>query len=148
MSIADSGLAVVLNLNTEPPTSNSLLANEIVVTAVLADSSTAQCKLPSIMFTVLYTMLLHSSQLIMPSLCCLPPLVVGSDFLLLRPEVTFDVGANDGNFITFVVDILDDFLVEGTETFTLFGNVTTTGISASFVGGPATFTIIDNDGRC
>lgn len=68
---------------------------------------------------------------------------MGQDFNLPRTEVTFDAGANDGNRITFFVDILDDPLVEGTENFTLAGSVTP---PASF-SGSITVSIIDNDGK-
>ena len=76
-------------------------------------------------------------------------LTVGQDFTLSRTEVTFDLGANDGNTITVFVDVLDDLLVEGTETFTLSGAIsTTTAASGStFVGGPVTVTILDDDGK-
>ena len=69
---------------------------------------------------------------------------MGQDFLLSRTEVTFALGTNDGNVISTFVDILDDLLVEGTENFTLTGSVAP---PASFVGGPVTVSIIDNDGK-
>ena len=71
----------------------------------------------------------------------------GSDFILQRNEVTFDLGANDGNTISLIIDILDDRVVEGTETFTLSGSVVTTGTIATFEGGPATVTILDDDSK-
>ena len=69
----------------------------------------------------------------------------GSDFVLARNEVTFDIGANDGNTISLVIDILDDRIVEGNETFTISGSVSAAG--ATFVGGPAIVTIVDDDGK-
>jgi len=60
---------------------------------------------------------------------------------------TFDLGANDGNTISLIVDILDDRVVEGTETFTLSGSVVTTGTIATFEGGPANVTILDDDSK-
>ena len=75
------------------------------------------------------------------------PLAGGTDFVLVRNQVTFDIGANDDNTISLPVNILDDLLVEGTETFTLTGSVVTTGTIATFVGGSATITILDNDGK-
>ena len=75
------------------------------------------------------------------------PLAGGTDFVLVRNQVTFDIGANDGNIIPVSINIPDDLLVEGTETFTLTGSVVTTGTIATFVGGPATGTILDNDGK-
>ena len=68
---------------------------------------------------------------------------MGQDFNLSRTEVTFDAGTNDGNRITFFVDILDDPLVEGTENFTLTGSVAP---PASF-NGSITVSILDNDGK-
>ena len=86
----------------------------------------------------------------MPSLnqlpvCCYPSLAVGQDFTLSRTEVTFGLGTNDGNVISAFVDILDDLFIEGTENFTLTGSVAP---PASFVGGPVTVRIIDDDGKC
>ena len=69
---------------------------------------------------------------------------MGQDFILSRTEVTFGVGSESGNGINIIVDILDDLLVEGTENFTLTGSVAP---PASFVGGPVTVSIIDNDGK-
>ena len=40
-------------------------------------------------------------------------LSAGPDFVLLRDEVTFDMGANDGNTINAFIDIVDDLMVEG-----------------------------------
>ena len=73
---------------------------------------------------------------------------VGEDFILLRSEVTFDIGANDGNTINVLVDVLDDLLVEGTECFTLTGGIGSPAApGSSFVGGPVTVCILDNDGK-
>ena len=73
---------------------------------------------------------------------------VGEDFILLRSEVTFDIGANDGNTINVLVDVLDDLLVEGTECFTLTGGIgSPSAPGSSFVGGPVTVCILDNDGK-
>jgi len=55
--------------------------------------------------------------------------------------------ASNGNAIAVIIEIRDDLLVEGTETFTLTGRVVTTDTIATFVGGPATITILDNDGK-
>lgn len=59
--------------------------------------------------------------------------------------MTFDLGTNNGNTITTFVNILDDDLVEGTEDVVLAGSV---NAPASFVGGPATFNIPDDDCKC
>ena len=74
--------------------------------------------------------------------------LVSEDFTLLRSEVTFVIGANDGNTITVLVDVLDDLLVEGTECFTLSGGIGSPAApGSSFVGGPVTVCILDNDGK-
>ena len=80
-------------------------------------------------------------------LSCFTPFAGGADFMLVRDEVTFDIGANDGNTISVPINILDDMLVEGTETFTLTGSVVTSGTGATFVGGSVTISIVDNDGK-
>ena len=51
--------------------------------------------------------------------------------------------------MTVFVNVLDDLLVEGTECFTLSGSIsiTTAAPGASFVGGPATVCILDNEGK-
>ena len=61
--------------------------------------------------------------------------------------MTFDVGANSGNTISVFVDVLDDLLVEGTESFTLSGAISTTiaAPGSTFVGGGVTVFITDND---
>ena len=69
---------------------------------------------------------------------------MGQDFNLSRTEVTFDVGANDGNRISVFVNILDDLLVEGTENFTLTGSVAP---PASFSGSITVSIIDDDDGK-
>jgi len=72
----------------------------------------------------------------------------GPDFVLLRDEVTFDMGANDGNTINAFIDIVDDLMVEGTEFLTLSGSIgSPAATGSSFVGGPVTVTILDNDGK-
>ena len=70
---------------------------------------------------------------------------MGQDFTLSQTEVTFDIGANDGNTIAAFVDVLDDLLVEGTENIVLSGSV---AAPASFVGGPVTVRILDDDSKC
>ena len=73
--------------------------------------------------------------------------VEGDDFHLLRQEVTFDKGDTTGNTRSASIEIIDDFLLEGTESFVVSGNVTS---PALFVpgGDTATVTILDNDGEC
>lgn len=71
---------------------------------------------------------------------------MGEDFTLSRTVVTFDFGEDDGNRRVTFVHVLDDPLVEGTESFTLSGSVTAP--YASFVGDPVTIDIIDDDSKC
>ena len=61
--------------------------------------------------------------------------------------MTFDRGGTTGNTQSTLIDIIDDSLVEGTESFVVSGNVTA---PASFVPGGDTTTvnILDNDGKC
>ena len=60
--------------------------------------------------------------------------------------MTFDQGANDSNVQVLAINIWDDQLLEGTESFVVSGNVTA---PASFVPGGDTVTvnILDNDGE-
>ena len=60
--------------------------------------------------------------------------------------MTFVLGATTGNTQSVSIDIIDDALVEGTESFVVSGNVTT---PAKFVPGRNTTTvnILDNDGE-
>ena len=60
--------------------------------------------------------------------------------------MTFSQGATTGSIKSASIDIIDDSLVEGTESFVVSGNVTA---PASFVpgGDTATVTIMDNDGE-
>ena len=61
--------------------------------------------------------------------------------------MTFDLGSNS-NTITIFVDVLDDVLVEATESFALTGGIGNTAApGAAFVGGPATVIILDDDGK-
>ena len=73
-------------------------------------------------------------------------LVEGDDFHLLRHEVTFVQGATTGNTQNVSIDIIDDSLVEETESFVISGSITA---PASFVPGRDTTTvnILDNDGE-
>ena len=61
--------------------------------------------------------------------------------------MTFYRGATTGSTQSASIDIVDDSLVEGTESFVVTGNVTA---PASFVpgGDTTTVTILDNDGKC
>ena len=61
--------------------------------------------------------------------------------------MTFDQGATTGNTQSALIEINDDSLVEGTESFAISGNVTA---PASFVpgGDTSTVTILDDDGEC
>ena len=61
--------------------------------------------------------------------------------------MTFVQGATSGNTQSALIEINDDSLVEGTESFVVSGNVTA---PASFVpgGDMVTVNILDNDGEC
>ena len=62
-------------------------------------------------------------------------------------RLTLCPGTSNNNVQSLVVNIIDDFLVEGTENFVISGDATA---PASFVPGrdTATVTILDNDGEC
>ena len=80
---------------------------------------------------------------------CYLALAEGQDFTLLRRDVTFDIGASDGNVINLLINVLDDLLVEGRECFTLSGSIGSPAAAGStFVGGDATVCIVDNDCKC
>ena len=66
--------------------------------------------------------------------------------LTFNTNMTFDQGANDSNVQVLAINILDDQLLEGTESFVVSGSVTA---PASFVPGRDTVTvdILDNDGE-
>ena len=73
------------------------------------------------------------------------PLAVNEDFVLLFPTLTLCRGTNDNNVQSLVVDIIDDSVPEGTESFNIFGDATA---PASFVTDrdSAIVNILDNDG--
>ena len=60
--------------------------------------------------------------------------------------MTFHKGATTGNAQNASIVIIDDLIVEGTESFVVSGNVTAPSL---FVpgGDTATVTILDNDGE-
>ena len=72
---------------------------------------------------------------------------MGEDFRMVFQRLTLCPGTGNNNVQSLVVDIKDDFLVEGTESFVISGNATA---PASFVPGrdSATVNILDNDGEC
>ena len=76
-----------------------------------------------------------------------PPQV--GDFSLTRTEVTFDLGANDGNRISVPIDVFDDPIIEGTESFTV--SITMVDPSAGVTVDPnantGTVNILDDDGK-
>jgi len=85
-----------------------------------------------------------------PNTAPLPPF--GGDFCFITNDVTFDIGANDGNIITVVADGFDDRIVEGTESFTTTATITDAGtqpggVTPAFVPGTntVTVTIADDD---
>ena len=70
----------------------------------------------------------------------------GSDFLL-PTELTFDVGTEDNTIKNITIDILDDLVVEGTESFTISGSATPLGLLER-VRSVTVITIVDNDCKC
>ena len=66
--------------------------------------------------------------------------------LTFDTNMSFDQGANDSYIQVLAINIWDDQLLEGTESFVVSGNVTA---PASFVPGRDTTTvnILDNDGK-
>ena len=72
---------------------------------------------------------------------------MNKDFCLVFQRLTLCQGTSNNNVESLVVDIIDDFCVEGTESFVISGNATA---PASFVPGrdSATVNILDNDGEC
>ena len=80
---------------------------------------------------------------------CYLSLAEGQDFTLSRSEVTFDLATTIPGSITVFVDVLDDLLVEGTESFTLSGGIgSPAAFGSTFVGGDVTVAILDNDCKC
>ena len=73
-------------------------------------------------------------------------IVDGLDFRL-PAELTFDVGAEDNTIRRIPIAILDDHLVEGTESFNISGSAAPLGFREP-VRGMAVVTIIDNDCKC
>ena len=69
------------------------------------------------------------------------------DFRLSNTRPVFLAGTNNGTIQTFAIDIFDDDLVEGTESFVISGSVTS---PAMFLPGRnmATITIMDNERKC
>ena len=78
---------------------------------------------------------------------CYILLAENEDFCLVFQMLTLCRGTSNNNVQSLVVDIKDDFLVEGTESFVISGHATA---PASFVPGRESITvnILDNDGEC
>ena len=74
-------------------------------------------------------------------------LAVNEDFRLVFQILTLCRGTSNDNVQSLIVDIMDDFLVEETESFVISGDATA---PASFVPArdSATVNILDNDGEC
>ena len=73
-------------------------------------------------------------------------IAVNEDFHVVFQSLTLCRGTSNGNVQSLVVDITDDFLVEGTESFVISGDATA---PATFVPGrdSATVNILDDDGE-
>ena len=74
-------------------------------------------------------------------------LAVDKDFSLIFQMLTLCPGTSNNNVQSLVVDIIDDTLVEGTESFVISGDATA---PASFKPDRdnVTVNILDNDGKC
>ena len=72
-------------------------------------------------------------------------LAVNEDFVLVFPTLTLCKGTNNSNVQSLAVDIIDDSVAEGTESFVISGDATA---PASFVPDrdSAIVNILDNDG--
>ena len=90
---------------------------------------------------MLYHSILQYSQLLNYFL-----LTEDEDFSLANSTLTIDQGANDSHIQVLAINISDDQLLEGTESFVVSGHVTA---PASFVpgGDVVTVDILDNDGK-
>ena len=71
--------------------------------------------------------------------------VDGSDFLL-PTDLTFEGGAKDGTIRNITIDILDDRVVEGTESFIISGSAAP--CPNQFVKDTSVVAIMDNDRKC
>ena len=67
----------------------------------------------------------------------------GSDFLL-PTELTLGAGTEDDSITNITIDIVDDLVVEGRESFNISG-VVASQCSLRLVVGMSAVTIIDND---
>ena len=72
------------------------------------------------------------------------------DFCLIRNDVTFDLGSATLDPIPVFIDVFDDFLVEGTESFTVSASITDPGMQVppAFLPGTDTATINISDNDC
>ena len=68
--------------------------------------------------------------------------------------MTFDIGANDNNTITVVIDVFDDNLVEGPEFFTVTASIANPGSQPNGVvpvfvtnAESSTINIVDDDSK-
>ena len=132
-----------------PP--NVTLQKPIIVTVMVVNGS-ATGKLQLSFYCMLYyafsTAALIQSQLLNHFISLLTE---GDDFSLANSTLTFDTnvtadqGTNDSNIQVLAIHILDEQLVERTESFVISGNVTK---PASFVPGGdlVTVNILDNGG--
>ena len=70
-----------------------------------------------------------------------------NDFSLSEYELQFLAGTTNGTIQTLIINIFDDDLVEGIETFVISGSVTS---PAMFFPGRnmTTITIMDNERKC
>ena len=124
-------------------TSTTVLPTNTTVVILVQPNGSATCRSTVSLTCCNYTYICPIINALLNHAADYLSFAVGLDFILHQTELTFAEGTSSGDVI--FVDILDDLLVEGTESFTLTGSVAP---PALFVGGPVTVSIIDNDGKC
>ena len=84
---------------------------------------------------------------VLPSNITVTVSATSEDFSLPTKELVFLAGTDNGTIQNLSVSIVDDNLVEGTETFVISGSVTP---PAMFLPGRnmTTITIMDNERKC
>ena len=142
------------------PPNNLLTSDTVIILSVTGGSATGRSMVIVVRNIIVF---------IVKNCCYILSLAVGQDFNLSQSEVTFELGTNDGKTKTVFVDVLDDLLVEGTESFTLSGSIGCPSTSGSestsgqdsgsgivgspgvpeavFVGGHVTVSIFDDEGK-
>ena len=128
----------------EPPT--AILETEVTLNFSVVDGN-ATGKSEGCVCYSLHDIFLSMNDSVSFSVTFFNVFAVNEDFRLVFQKLTLCRGTSNDNVQSLVVDIMDDFLVEGTESFVISGDATA---PASFVPGrdSATVNILDNDGEC